>query len=273
MKFLIIGDIVGRSGREALIRYLPELRQAHAPDLVIANADNASHGLGVNHATVKELYSYGIDLLTGGDHVWDQRDLLPHLDRSPWVLRPLNYPEGTPGKGFHILETANKKRLLVIHALGRIFIDKLCSDPFAALDNLLSKHSLGQNIDAILVDFHAEASSEKMALAQYLDGRVSAVVGTHTHIPTADARILNNGTAYMTDLGMTGDYDSVIGVAKDVPINNFRTGLKLGRFSPAEGEATLCGAVIETDDATGKAVTITPFKIGGVMDDTPSVSL
>lgn len=267
MKILIIGDIVGRSGREALARYLPVLRQEHAPDAVIVNADNASHGLGVNHATVKELYGYGIDLLTGGDHVWDQRDLLPHLDRSPWVLRPINYPQGTPGKGFHIIETANQKRLLVIHALGRVFIDKLCGDPFAAIDALLAKHPLGQNIDAILVDFHAEASSEKMALGQYLDGRVSALVGTHTHIPTADARVLNNGTAYMTDLGMTGDYDSVIGVVKDVPINNFRTGLKLGRFSPAEGDATLCGALIETDDATGMAVRIQPIKIGGILGD------
>lgn len=269
MKFLIVGDIVGRSGRDALALHVPALRQKYALDLVIANADNASHGLGVNHATVKELYQCGIDLLTGGDHIWDQRDLLPHLDRSPWILRPLNYPDGTPGKGFHILETANKKRLLVIHALGRVFIDKLCGDPFGALDSILQKHLLGKNIDAILVDFHAEATSEKMALGHYMDGRVSAVVGTHTHVPTADARILSGGTAYMTDLGMTGDYDSVIGVEKDVPINNFRTGLRLGRFSPAGGEATLCGAVIETDDNTGKAVSITPIRIGGHLDNQP----
>lgn len=263
MKILIIGDIVGRTGREALTRYIPALRKEHNLDFVIANADNASHGLGVNHATVKELYECGVDLLTGGDHIWDQRDLLPHMDRSPWILRPLNYPEGTPGKGFHILETPDKKRLLVAHALGRVFIDKLCGDPFAALDTLLAKHILGQNISAILVDFHAEATSEKMALGHYMDGRISALVGTHTHVPTNDARVLANGTAYMTDLGMTGDYDSVIGVVKEVPINNFRTGLKLGRFSPAEGEATLCGAIIETDNATGKALSITPVRMGG----------
>lgn len=265
MKIIAIGDIHGRSGREAIKAHIPLLREKYAPDFIVANADNALHGLGVNQATAKELYEAGIDLLTGGDHVFDQKEMLPHLDRAPWVLRPLNYPTGTPGKGFHIIETPDKRKLLVIHAMGRLFMNKLCDDPFAALDKLLSGYTLGKNIDAILVDFHAEATSEKMALGQYLDGRISGFVGTHTHIPTADARVMSQGTAYITDLGMTGDYDSVIGVCKDVPIANFRTGLKIGHFKQAEGDATLCGVFIETDDATGLAKRIESIRIGGVI--------
>ena len=263
MKFIMIGDIFARPGREAVEKYIPVLREKYAPDFIIANADNASHGLGINTQNVKDLYDYGVDLLVGGDHVWHQKDLLPHLDRSPWVLRPLNYPQGTPGKGFHILEK-NGKRLLVIHALARLFIDKLVDDPFAAIDKLLSGYTLGKNIDAIAVDFHGEATSEKNALGQYLNGRVSAVVGTHTHIPTADARILSEGTAYITDLGMTGDYNSVIGAEKETPISNFRTGLKMGHLQPAKGEGTLCALFVETDD-TGKAVRVDQIKLDGVL--------
>lgn len=263
MKIMMIGDIYGRSGRDALEKHLPELRRVHAPNFVIVNADNASHGAGITAGTVRELYAMGVDLLTGGDHVWDQKDLLPHLDRAPWVLRPLNYPTGTPGKGFHILETPDKRKLLVIHALGRVFMEKVSDNPFTALDKLLSGYTLGGNVAAILIDFHAEASSEKNALAYYLDGRVSAILGTHTHIPTGDARVLTNGTAYITDLGMTGDYNSVIGADKDAPIATFRTGLKLSRLSPATGEGTICGALVETDDQTGKAIAIKPFRIGG----------
>ncbi len=267
MKLIMIGDIYGRPGREAIQKYIPYLRDTYTPDFIIVNADNASHGLGINTVDVKELYEHGVDLLIGGDHVWHQKDLLPHLDRSPWVLRPLNYPQGTPGKGFHILETADKRRVLVIHAQGRILFDKLTDDPFAAIDKVLSGYTLGKNIDAIVVDFHAEATSEKNALGQYLNGRISALVGTHTHIPTADGRILSQGTAYITDLGMTGDYNSVIGAEKETPIANFRTGLKLGHLQPAKGEATLYGAFIETDDATGLATTIKQIRLGGVLGD------
>ena len=261
MKIIMIGDIFARPGREAVEKYIPVLREKYQPDLIIANADNASHGLGINTQNVKDLYEYGVDLLTGGDHIWHQKDLLPHLDRSPWVLRPINYPQGTPGKGFHILEK-NGKRVLVIHAMARVFISHLVDDPFAAIEKLLTGYTLGKNIDAIVVDFHGEATSEKNALGFALDGRVSAVVGTHTHIPTADARILPNGTAFMTDLGMTGDYNSVIGAEMDTPISNFRTGLKLGHLQPAKGEGTLCGAFIETDDS-GKAIRMEPIRLGG----------
>ena len=264
MKFIALGDIASRPGREAIQKYIPILREKYAPDFIIANADNASNGLGVSTVHVKELYDYGVDLLTGGDHIWHQKDLMPHLDRAPWTLRPLNYPQGTPGKGFHILEK-NNQRLLVIHAQGRLFIDKLTDDPFAAIDKVLSGYTLGQNIDAILIDFHAETTSEKNTLAQYLNGKVSAIVGTHTHIPTADARILSEGTAFITDLGMCGDYDSVLGMEKEVPISNFRTGLKLGHLQPAKGEATLCGLFVETD-AAGKAIHIEQIKMGGILN-------
>lgn len=265
MKFILIGDIHSRAGREAVAKALPALRKDYAPDFIIANADNATHGNGAGIATVKELYAMGIDLLTGGDHVWDQKDMLPHLDRAPWLLRPLNYPAGTPGKGVIVLETPDKRRLVVMHALGRLFTNRLCDNPFTAIDKALSAYTLGQNAHAILVDFHAEATSEKMAFAHYLDGRVSAVLGTHTHVPTADAHIMEKGTAYQSDLGMTGDYNSVIGMRADVPVNNFLTGLKTGYFAPAENEATLCAALVETDDATGKAVSIRSLRLGGLI--------
>lgn len=266
MKIFFIGDIYGRSGRDAIAAHLPGVRAEHKPDLVIANADNASHGVGPTPGIVKDLYGMGIDLLTGGDHSLNQKELLPHLDREPWILRPINYPEGTPGKGWHVIETADKKKVLVIHALGRVYVGKLCDDPFAVVDKIVQKHLLGKTIDAIFVDFHADATSEKNALGMFLDGRVSAVVGTHTHVPTADARLLPQGTGYMTDVGMTGDYNGVIGADKQQPLNYFTTGLKLDRYKPAEGKGTLCGVLIETDDATGLAKKMTPIIKGGALN-------
>jgi len=267
MKFIVIGDIFGRAGRDAVAAHLPGLREKYAPDFVIANADNASHGIGPLPSTVKELYELGIDLLTGGDHIWNQKEMVLHLDRAPWILRALNHPPGTPGKGFHILETKDKRKLLVVHAQGRVFMDKLVDDPFAAVDKLLSGYELGKNIQGILLDFHTEATSEKVAMANFLDGRVSAVVGTHTHVPTADARILPHDTAYITDLGMSGDYDSVIGMEKQDPINYFKTGLRHNRYKPADGVGTLCAAFIEIDETTGKALRIEPIKLGGILEN------
>lgn len=265
MNILMIGDIVGRAGRLAVEAHLPKLKNDYALDLVIANGDNAAHGIGITPSVVKDLYALGIDLITGGDHVWQHKEMLTHMDRAPWVLRPANLPNGTPGKGHMVLETASGKKLLVVHAMGRVFMNHMADDPFAAIDTLLKRYNLGQDIDGIVVDYHAEATSEKCAIGHYLDGRVSAVVGTHTHIPTADARVLSKGTAYMTDLGMTADYDSVLGVEKEVPIANFRTSLKLNRFSPAMGDGTLCGAVITIAD-NGLATSITPIRIGGQLD-------
>lgn len=265
MRIFFIGDIYGRSGRDAIKTHLPQLRAELSPDLVIANVDNATHGLGINPPTARELTEYGIDIMTGGDHVWSQREMITHLDREPFVLRPLNMPEGTPGKGSHIVRLNNGKRVLVAHVLGRVFLGQLCDDPFAAMDKLLAKQTMGRDVDAVIVDFHAEATSEKNALGLHLDGLVSAVIGTHTHIPTADARIFANGTAYLTDAGMTGDYNGVIGADSKTPLQHFRTGLRHERMKPAEGEGTLCGVMIDIDDTTGKATAITPLRRGGAL--------
>jgi metallophosphoesterase (TIGR00282 family) len=265
MKILMIGDIYGRTGRDAVEKHLPALRKAHAIDLVIANCDNAAHGIGITPPIARDLYDLGIDLLTGGDHVWDKHDMVPHLDREPIVLRPMNFPEGTPGKFFHILRTKNNQEVLVVHAQGRTFHRELSENPFLMIEKFLTKYPLGQKIAAIVMDFHAITTSEKMVMAHIVDGRISALLGTHTHVPTADARILPKGTAFMTDVGMTGDYDSVIGAEKSIMINTLRTGLKFERLKPAEGEATLCGAVVEIDDATGLAKSITPIRVGGIL--------
>jgi metallophosphoesterase (TIGR00282 family) len=261
MKLLFIGDINGRSGRDVVRAHVPQLRATHGLDLVIANVDNISHGRGPTPATLKEMADAQIDLFTGGDHIWDNREMLAHLDREPHILRPLNYPINTPGKGFHVL-TVNAKRVLVVHALGRVFMQAHSDNPFQAIDALLQKHILGQTIDAIILDFHAEATSEKNAMGLYLDGRVSVVVGTHTHIPTADARVLPKGTAYCTDIGMSGDYNSVIGADPMIPIAKFSTGMAFDRMKPAEGIGTLSGVIVEIDDATGLARQIELIRVG-----------
>lgn len=265
MKLLFIGDIYGRTGRDAVAACVRPLRQKHHVDLVIANCDNAANGSGITPPLAQELYDCGIDLLSGGDHVWDQRDMLPHLDRAPVVLRPVNFPDGVPGKGFHIIKTQSGKAVLVILAQGRVYHPVHTDNPFHVVEKLVDKYTLGQNIDAIFVDFHAGATSEKVAMGHVLDGRVSAVIGTHTHIPTDDARILPNGTAYMTDVGMTGDHGGIIGAATAEPLYNFRTGLRFGRYKPAEGPATLCAVLIDIDDKTGLANAITPIRVGGVL--------
>ncbi|MEJ0063411.1 MAG: TIGR00282 family metallophosphoesterase [Alphaproteobacteria bacterium] len=262
MNILFIGDIVGRSGREAVAAHLPRLKEKLRPDIIIANAENAAAGFGVTQKLAREFFALGIHCLTTGNHVWDQKELLGQIHQEPHLLRPLNYPEGTPGRGETVITTAAGKKVLVANLMGRLFMEAL-DDPFASAQKLLATHRLGHSVDAIFIDFHAEASSEKMAFGHYLDGRVSAVVGTHTHIPTADAFILPGGTAYQTDAGMSGDYDSVIGMKKDVPVAKFTRKLPTERMTPAEGEATLCGAFITTDDRTGLASSIRPIRAGG----------
>jgi 2',3'-cyclic-nucleotide 2'-phosphodiesterase len=267
MKLLFLGDIVGRAGREAVVRHLPTLRTTLQPDIVIANAENAAAGFGITRAIADELLKLGIDCLTTGNHVWDQRELLGQIDQLPRLLRPLNYPAGTPGRGHALIALPDKRQVLVINLMGRLFMDAL-DDPFAAIESLLGQYRLGNNLAGIFVDFHAEASSEKMALGHFLDGRVSAVVGTHTHVPTADAMLLPRGTAYQTDSGMCGDYHSVIGMKKEVPVARFTRKLPTDRLSPAEGEATLCGVYVEIHDATGLAQTIKPVRVGGKLTPT-----
>jgi metallophosphoesterase (TIGR00282 family) len=264
VRILFIGDIVGRSGRAAVFAHLPELRRRYAPDRIVANAENAAAGFGLTRAIADQFFEAGIDLLTLGNHCWDQRELVAHIENEPRILRPLNMAPGTPGRGLQVTRDERGRDLVVCQVIGRLFMG-LYDDPFRALEAALGPWRLGGNAAAILVDVHAEATSEKMALAHFLDGRVSAVVGTHTHVPTADARVLGGGTACMTDVGMTGDYDSVIGMDKEGSILRWRRDVPTPRLEPAAGEATLCAALIETDDATGLARTILPIRVGGCL--------
>jgi len=266
MRLLFIGDVVGRAGRAILAEQLPKLRAAWGLDCVIVNGENAAGGFGITETICSDFLGAGADCVTLGNHAFDQREALVFIARQPRLIRPLNYPRGTPGGGANLIETASGARVLVINLLGRIFMDAL-DDPFAAIERELGACPLGIGCDAAVVDFHAEASSEKQAFAHFVDGRVSLVVGTHTHVPTADHQILRQGTGYLTDAGMTGDYDSVIGMEKDEPIRRFTTKLTLARFEPAAGAATLCGVAVELD-AKGLAVQIAPVRIGGRLAQT-----
>ncbi len=262
MRILFIGDVMGRAGRDAVAAHLPSLRARLKTDVVICNAENAAHGVGINKKICDDLYALGVDCITSGNHIWDQREILLTIDQDPKLLRPLNFPKGTPGRGAYVHGLPDGRRILVANVMGRLFMDAL-DDPFAAMADLLKNQRMGAGINAVFVDIHAEATSEKMAMAHYLDGQVSAVVGTHTHIPTADCQILPGGTALQCDAGMTGDYDSVIGVRKDIPIMRFTRKMPTEKMQPAEGEGTVCGTFIETDDKTGHAVRIDPVRIGG----------
>jgi 2',3'-cyclic-nucleotide 2'-phosphodiesterase len=261
MRILFCGDVMGQPGREAVKRHVPALRRDLKLDLVVVNAENAAAGRGLTQRLVGELYDGGVDILTTGNHVWDQREIIPYIERDPCVLRPANFPPGTPGAGWRLHPVGDARGALVVNLMGRLFMEPL-DDPFARLDALLADHPLGV-VAAILVDFHAEASSEKMALAHFCDGRVSAVLGSHCHVPTADAQILPGGTAYQTDAGMCGDYDSVIGMQKGPAVRRFVTRMPGERPQVAEGEGTLCGILLETDDASGLARRIEPVRLGG----------
>ncbi len=263
MRLLFLGDVVGRSGREAVIRCVPELREQLALDMVVVNAENAAAGFGITIKIADEFLAAGVDCLTTGNHVWDQKELVNTIDRQPRLLRPLNYPDGTPGNGSALVPLRDGRSVLVVCLIARMFMDPM-DDPFRAVDRLVGQHTLGAGgTDAIFIDFHGEATSEKMAMGHFLDGRVSAVVGSHSHIPTADTWILPGGTAYQTDAGMCGDYNSVIGVRKELSVSRFLKRIPTERMSPAEGEATVCGTFIETDDQTGLATRVEPVRLGG----------
>jgi len=264
MRLLLCGDIVGRRAREAVVAEVPRLRRALALDFVVANGENAAHGFGITDTICAELYAGGVDVVTTGNHVWDKREIMTYIAGDPRLLRPINFPPGTPGNGFGIYALPDGRKVMVVNAMARLFMDAI-DDPFAALDRLLAAHALGE-IAAILVDFHGEASSEKTAMGHFCDGRASAVLGTHCHTPTADHRILAKGTAYMTDVGMCGDYDSVIGMQKEAAIARFVRKLPGERLEVSPGEPTICGAVIETDDASGLARAIWPLRVGGKLD-------
>jgi metallophosphoesterase (TIGR00282 family) len=261
MRLLFIGDIVGRAGRTIFLEQIPRLRATWRLDCVVANAENAARGFGITETICADLLAAGADCVTLGNHGFDQRDALVFINREPRLLRPLNYPSGAPGNGAHMFETASGARILIISLLGRVFMDAL-DDPFATAAREISACPLETGCDAFIIDFHAEASSEKQAFAHFVDGRVSLVAGTHTHVPTADYQILPHGTAYITDVGMTGDYDSVIGMEKEEPVRRFLTKLPAARFEPAAGAATLCGVGVELDPR-GLAAKIAPVRIGG----------
>jgi len=263
---LFVGDIVGRSGRDALEAHLPGLIEAHKPELVVVNGENSAHGFGISPKICEGMFELGVDVITTGNHVWDQREILGFIDGEPRLLRPLNYPKGTPGQGFHLVQGRTGKRVLVVNVMLRLFMDAM-DDPFVAMDTILAKAPLGSAVDAVLVDVHGEASSEMMAMGHFLDGRVSAVLGTHTHVPTADHHVMAGGTAYQTDAGMTGDYRSVIGMKPEPAIFRFTRKLPSDRLSPAEGEATLCGALVGIA-GNGLASAIEPIRIGGALSQT-----
>jgi metallophosphoesterase (TIGR00282 family) len=262
LRILFVGDVVGRAGRTAVLDHLPGMIRDWALDLVVVNGENAAGGFGITEAIYQELIDAGADAVTLGNHSWDQREALVFIERAPRLVRPTNYPKGTPGRGAALVDTKKGARALVVNALGRVFMTPF-DDPFAALGRELDACPLREAADAVVVDVHCEATSEKQALAFFCDGRASLVVGTHTHVPTADHQILPGGTAYMTDAGMTGDYDSVIGMQKEEPLRRFQSGIPSARFEPASGAATLSGVAVETDDATGLAVKVAPVRIGG----------
>jgi metallophosphoesterase (TIGR00282 family) len=273
MRLLFLGDVVGRSGRDAVIARLPELRRRLDLDFVVVNGENAAHGFGINESIARELHEAGVDCITTGNHIWDKREIIGYIERDNRLLRPINFPEGTPGKGAVILQARDGRKVLVINVMGRLFMDAL-DNPFPGLDRLLKQNPLGRSVQAIIVDVHGEASSEKMAIGHFCDGRASLVVGTHTHIPTADVQILPGGSAYQTDAGMCGDYDSVIGMEKAPAVAKFIRKMPGDRLAPAEGPATICGAYVETDDLTGLATRIEPLRAGGRLSQTiPDVTV
>ena len=275
MRFAFFGDVVGRAGRDGLADHLPDLRRRLGLQFVVVNAENAAAGFGITENTARELFEAGADCLTLGNHSWDQREALTYIVREPRLIRPANYPilSDAPGRGAQMFETDSGHRVLVVNLLGRVHMDAM-DDPFAAVDRELDACPLGAMADAVIVDMHCEATSEKMAMGHYCDGRASLVVGTHTHVPTADAQILNGGTAYQTDAGACCDYDSVIGNQKDEPLRRFTTKISGGRYKPAEGPATVCGVYVETDPATGLAMRIEPIRVGGRLSQTiPVVAL
>lgn len=270
MRILFLGDVMGRAGRRAITERLAGLKTRLKADFTIVNGENASGGMGLTAPHARLILDAGADCITLGDHAFDQKDMLSFVEDEPRVLRPLNFAREAPGRGHRVFQDARGRKVLVAQALGQVFMRRPFDDPFSAVDQVLRAHPPGGLVQAAVIDFHAEATSEKMAMGHFCDGRASLVVGTHTHVPTADAQILSRGTAYQSDAGMCGDYDSVIGMDKAEPLRRFLTGMTRERFTPAEGEATLSGVFVVTDDRTGLATSIHPVRDGGRLQPTDS---
>jgi 2',3'-cyclic-nucleotide 2'-phosphodiesterase len=261
MRLLFLGDVVGRAGRDVVVKHMPDLRQKWQLDCVVVNGENAAGGFGITEVICQELLDAGADAVTLGNHAFDQREALIFIERQPRLIRPANFPHNTPGRGAALIETATGMQVLVINVMGRLFMDAL-DDPFAALERELNACPIRQVADAVIIDIHAEATSEKQAIGYYCDGRASLIVGTHTHVPTADARILPQGSAYLSDVGMCGDFDSIIGMDKDEPLRRFVEKTPGARLEVACNAGTLCGVAVETDDRSGLALRISPVRIG-----------
>ena len=265
MRILFCGDVVGRPGRDVITEHLPRLRRELALDFVLANGENAAGGFGITEKICRDLFEAGVDVISGGNHMWDQREAIGLIDGEPRLLRPQNYPGGTPGRGAAVFQAGGGRKVFVLNVMGRLFMDPL-DDPFACVERELAAHRLGGTVAAAVLDLHAEATSEKMAMGHFVDGRVSLCVGTHTHVPTADTMILPGGTAYPSDAGMCGDYDSVIGMDKAIPIARFTRKLPTARLSAAAGAGTLCAVFVETDERTGLARRAAPVRVGAHLE-------
>lgn len=263
MRILFLGDIVGRGGRQEVARTVPRLREEWRLDFVVVNGENATGGIGLSGSHAKAILEAGADVITLGDHAFDQKDMLQFCESEPRIIRPLNFSKAAPGKGARVFTARGGQKVLVAQVLGQVFMKRAFDDPFSAIDSVMRQYPLGGLVQASLLDVHCEATSEKMAMGHYCDGRVSVVVGTHTHVPTGDAMILPKGTAYQTDAGMCGDYNSVIGMKKDEPLRRFLTGMPKDRFEPAMADVTLSGLYVETDDRTGKATRVEMVRQGG----------
>jgi 2',3'-cyclic-nucleotide 2'-phosphodiesterase len=268
MRLLFLGDMVGKSGRTAVWEQLPGLISDFRLDFVIVNGENAAGGFGITEEIFRNTIEAGADVVTTGNHVWDQREALTFAPREERFLRPANYPKGTPGRGAGVFTAKNGARVLVANIMGRVFMHPELDDPFHCGERELAAASLGDQVDAAVIDFHAEATSEKMCFAHFVDGRASLVVGTHTHQPTADHQILNGGTAYLTDAGMCGDYDSSLGMDTEEPLNRFLSKVPKGRFEAANGPATICGVGVDISDRTGLAERVAPFRRGPRLEET-----
>jgi len=270
MRIAFFGDVVGRAGRDEIVDRLPELRRRLGLEFVVVNAENAAGGFGLTESIARELFAAGADCLTLGNHAWDQREALSYIARETRLLRPLNYPRlsDVPGRGVQLFETDGGKRVLVMSPMGQRNMEPLLDNPFSAVEAELEACPLGQACDAVIVDMHAETTSEKMAMGQFCDGRASLVVGSHSHVPTADCQVLPGGTAYQTDAGACADYDSVIGNDKDEPLRRFVTRVPSGRLKPADGPATVCGVFVQTNDKTGLALRVEPIRVGGRLSQT-----